>query len=73
MQLKRPRHIAIIMDGNGRWAKRRHLPRMLGHQEGVKAVRKVIKLCGEIEALKRLPYLLLVVKIGSVLNKKSII
>jgi undecaprenyl diphosphate synthase len=41
------------MDGNGRWAKRRHLPRMLGHQEGVKAVRKVIKLCGEmkIEAL----------------------
>lgn len=51
--LKRPRHIAIIMDGNGRWAKRRHLPRMLGHQEGVKAVRKVIKLCGEmkIEAL----------------------
>ena len=51
--LKRPRHVAIIMDGNGRWAKRRHLPRMLGHQEGVKAVRKVIKLCGEmrIEAL----------------------
>lgn len=46
--LKRPRHIAIIMDGNGRWAKRRHLPRMLGHQEGVKAVRKVIKLCGEM-------------------------
>ncbi|TLY47868.1 MAG: isoprenyl transferase [Gammaproteobacteria bacterium] len=51
--LKRPRHIAIIMDGNGRWAKHRHLPRVLGHQEGVKAVRKVIKLCGEmgIEAL----------------------
>lgn len=47
--LKRPHHIAIIMDGNGRWAKRRHLPRMLGHQEGVKAVRKVIKLCGEMK------------------------
>jgi undecaprenyl diphosphate synthase len=47
-ELKRPRHIAIIMDGNGRWAKHRHLPRMLGHQEGVKAVRKVIKLCGEM-------------------------
>lgn len=46
--LKRPRHIAIIMDGNGRWAKQRHLPRVLGHQEGVKAVRKVIKICGEI-------------------------
>lgn len=45
---KRPRHIAIIMDGNGRWAKSRHLPRVLGHQEGVKAVRKVIKTCGEI-------------------------
>jgi undecaprenyl diphosphate synthase len=46
--LKRPRHIAIIMDGNGRWAKRRHLPRMLGHQEGVKAVRKVIKYSSEL-------------------------
>ncbi|MDQ5900347.1 MAG: undecaprenyl diphosphate synthase [Pseudomonadota bacterium] len=46
--LKLPRHIAIIMDGNGRWAKRRYLPRMLGHQEGVKAVRKVIKFCGEM-------------------------
>lgn len=46
--LKRPRHIAIIMDGNGRWAKRRHLPRVLGHQEGVKAVLKVIKYCGQI-------------------------
>lgn len=46
--LKRPRHIAIIMDGNGRWAKHRHLPRVLGHQEGVKAVRKVIKYCGEL-------------------------
>ena len=46
--LKRPRHIAIIMDGNGRWAKQRHLPRVLGHQEGVKAVRKVIKTCGKI-------------------------
>lgn len=45
--LKLPQHIAIIMDGNGRWAKQRHLPRMLGHQEGVKAVRKVIKSCSE--------------------------
>ncbi|EDP46136.1 isoprenyl transferase [Rickettsiella grylli] len=46
--LKLPQHIAIIMDGNGRWAKQRHLPRMLGHQEGVKAVRKVIKSCSEM-------------------------
>ena len=35
-------HIAIIMDGNGRWAKKRGLPRFLGHKEGVKAVKKII-------------------------------
>ena len=34
----RARHVAIIMDGNGRWAKKRHLPRALGHQRGVEAV-----------------------------------
>ena len=33
------RHVAIIMDGNGRWAKQRHLPRAVGHQRGVEAVR----------------------------------
>ncbi|MBO9516840.1 MAG: di-trans,poly-cis-decaprenylcistransferase [Porphyrobacter sp.] len=37
------RHVAIIMDGNGRWAKRRHLPRVLGHQRGVEAVRRVVR------------------------------
>jgi len=37
------RHVAIIMDGNGRWAKKRHLPRALGHQRGVEAVRKVVR------------------------------
>ena len=37
------RHVAIIMDGNGRWAKQRHLPRMVGHQRGVEAVRKLIR------------------------------
>ena len=36
-----PRHVAIIMDGNGRWAKRRHLPRLAGHRAGVEAVRRV--------------------------------
>ena len=36
-----PRHVAIIMDGNGRWAKKRHLPRFAGHRAGVEAVRKV--------------------------------
>ncbi|MBM0170965.1 polyprenyl diphosphate synthase [Altererythrobacter sp. C41] len=36
-------HVAIIMDGNGRWAKRRHLPRALGHQRGVEAVRTLVR------------------------------
>ncbi|MCK5145777.1 isoprenyl transferase [bacterium] len=43
-----PRHIAIIMDGNGRWAKSRGLPRVAGHREGVKAVRRIVELCGEM-------------------------
>lgn len=38
-----PRHIAIIMDGNGRWAKKRHLPRIAGHRQGVEAVRRVTR------------------------------
>ncbi|MGA7802064.1 MAG: isoprenyl transferase [Gammaproteobacteria bacterium] len=48
-----PRHVAIIMDGNGRWAKRRMLPRVAGHHEGVKAVRRVVEACSSlgIEAL----------------------
>ncbi|MEZ5540936.1 MAG: polyprenyl diphosphate synthase [Pseudomonadota bacterium] len=40
-----PRHIAIIMDGNGRWARARLLPRAIGHREGVKAVRRVVEAC----------------------------
>ena len=43
-----PKHIAIIMDGNGRWAKSRNLPRSSGHQKGVKSVRKVVKHCAKI-------------------------
>lgn len=39
------RHVAIIMDGNGRWAKRRHLPRVVGHQRGVEAVRRLVRAC----------------------------
>lgn len=48
-----PRHIAIIMDGNGRWAKKNHLPRVQGHWEGVKAVDRIVTLCRKlhIEAL----------------------
>ena len=43
-----PNHIAIIMDGNGRWAKNRKMPRIEGHRRGVKAVKKITKYCGEI-------------------------
>jgi undecaprenyl diphosphate synthase len=43
-----PRHIAIIMDGNGRWAKRRHLPRAVGHQRGADAVRRAVEGCREL-------------------------
>lgn len=42
-----PRHVAIIMDGNGRWAGQRHLPRAEGHRAGVRATRAVIEACGE--------------------------
>jgi undecaprenyl diphosphate synthase len=41
-----PRHIAIIMDGNGRWAKQRFLPRVAGHQRGVECLRETVKACG---------------------------
>ena len=47
------RHVAIIMDGNGRWAKQRHLPRVVGHQRGVEAVRELVRAAREmgLEAL----------------------
>jgi len=43
-----PRHIAIIMDGNGRWAKRHFMPRVMGHQRGVEALRGVVRACREL-------------------------
>ena len=43
-----PDHIAIIMDGNGRWARERSLPRIAGHREGINSVREITQLCGEI-------------------------
>jgi len=43
-----PRHIAMIMDGNGRWAKQRFLPRVAGHQRGVETVREMVKACREM-------------------------
>jgi len=44
----RPRHVAIIMDGNGRWATKRGLPRVAGHHQGVKAVRETVRQAGEL-------------------------
>jgi undecaprenyl diphosphate synthase len=43
-----PKHLAIIMDGNGRWAEARSLPRIAGHREGIKSVRDTISLCLEL-------------------------
>ena len=50
-----PRHIAVIMDGNGRWAKRRRLPRIAGHRAGIRAVRQAVEACARIGV----PYLTL--------------
>ncbi|RLQ95713.1 isoprenyl transferase [Falsibacillus albus] len=52
-KLQIPKHIAIIMDGNGRWAKKRALPRIAGHHEGMKVVRRITKLANHlgVEAL----------------------
>lgn len=50
-QLKRgplPEHVAIIMDGNGRWAKKRHRPRVDGHREGINSVREIVRAAGEL-------------------------
>jgi undecaprenyl diphosphate synthase len=45
---KLPQHIAVIMDGNGRWAQRRHLPRIAGHRAGVQSARTVIETCARL-------------------------
>ncbi|MBI3575453.1 MAG: di-trans,poly-cis-decaprenylcistransferase [Gammaproteobacteria bacterium] len=50
-----PRHVAVIMDGNGRWARRRGLPRIAGHRQGVERVRDLVKACGD----HGIPYLTL--------------
>ena len=42
-----PAHVAIIMDGNGRWAKQRHLPRIEGHRQGAESVRAIVRIAGE--------------------------
>ncbi len=43
-----PQHIAIIMDGNGRWARKRFQPRVLGHKAGTRATKRIVKACGEL-------------------------
>ena len=43
-----PSHIAIIMDGNGRWAKQRNYPRLMGHKAGVEPVRTVVETCAQL-------------------------
>ena len=43
-----PNHIAVIMDGNGRWAKKKGLPRVMGHRAGTKATKEIVKKCGEL-------------------------
>jgi undecaprenyl diphosphate synthase len=44
-----PEHLAVIMDGNGRWAQRRHLPRIAGHRTGVKTAREIIETCARLK------------------------
>lgn len=50
---KLPRHVAVIMDGNGRWAKRQGLPRVVGHKAGVDALKELLRCCKDwgIQAL----------------------
>lgn len=48
MSLRVPSHIAIIMDGNGRWAKKRGMPRTYGHKAGADTLRKILTYCGEL-------------------------
>ena len=45
--LRLPRHVAVIMDGNGRWARQRGLPRMMGHRAGVEALKRTLRLCSD--------------------------
>jgi undecaprenyl diphosphate synthase len=48
LSAKIPAHVAIIMDGNGRWAKKRGLPRTMGHRKGVEAVREAVRVAGDV-------------------------
>ena len=48
-ELKIPNHIAIVMDGNGRWARAKNRPRFMGHKKGVEAVREIVRACFELK------------------------
>ena len=66
-----PQHIAVIMDGNGRWAKARNLPRMAGHRAGVENLRRVIEGCVEDRSAVSSPFTLSPPKTGCVRRRKS--
>ena len=65
-----PRHVAIIMDGNGRWARKRHLPREAGHVAGVAAVREVVRAAVDL-GLKISPSMPFLPRTGSGPRPKS--
>ena len=69
---KLPKHVAIIMDGNGRWARSRGKPRLFGHRNGVKNVRGVVNAAREFE-YHSLPCMLLVLKTKIALTKKNLV
>lgn len=66
-----PRHVAIIMDGNNRWAKKRLLPGVAGHKAGVDAVRAVIEVCAE-SGVEVLTLFAFPARTGSVRPKRSV-
>ena len=68
-ETKIPKHIAFIMDGNGRWAKSKHLPRSVGHREGVVSMRKVVEACYK-KGVQVVSFMLLARKIGHARRKK---
>jgi undecaprenyl diphosphate synthase len=67
---RRPRHIAIIMDGNGRWAERQNLPRVAGHQRGVDSVRRTTEEAARLN-IEQLTLYCLPARIGSGRKPKS--
>ena len=67
--LKIPGHVAVILDGNGRWAKKRHLPRTMGHVQGSKVVEDMLYVVDEL-GVSILLYMLFQQRTGNVQQKK---